>query len=222
MLDVIFRSTLIADGRLPMTLANSLSLLLIMVALAAIPSSSVALVVVRSATRGVRDGAAAALGIVVGDLIFVALAIAGLVAIAEVMGTLFAILRYAAAAYLIWFGFSLIRGGAKASQTADERRAGGMAVSFAAGIALTLGDVKAILFYAALFPVLIDVTVLSPFDIGVIGAITLIGVGGVKLAHAVAARAIVTASHGFPFRRPIRMAAGTLMIGTGGYLIAKG
>lgn len=205
-----------------MTLANSLSLLLIMVVLAAIPSSSVALVVVRSATRGVRDGAAAALGIVVGDLIFIALAIAGLVAIAEVMGTLFAILRYAAAAYLIWLGFSLIRGGAKASQPTDKRRAGGMAVSFSAGIALTLGDVKAILFYAALFPILIDVTVLSAFDIGVIGAITLIGVGGVKLAYAAAARALVTASHGFPLGRPIRVAAGTLMIGTGSYLIAKG
>ncbi|MBC7284646.1 MULTISPECIES: hypothetical protein [Alphaproteobacteria] len=36
--------------RLFMTLANSLSLLFVMVALAAIPSSSVALVVVRSAT----------------------------------------------------------------------------------------------------------------------------------------------------------------------------
>jgi hypothetical protein len=52
--------------------------------------------------------------------------------------------------------------------------------------------------------------------------ITLIGVGGVKLAYAVAARAVANASQGLPFRRPVRMATATLMIGTGGYLIAKG
>lgn len=206
-----------------MTFANSLSLLLVMITLAAIPSSSVALVVVRSATLGVRNGIAAALGIVVGDLIFVALAIAGLVAIAEVMGTLFAVLRYAAAAYLIWFGISLIRGGAKSPGGLENaHRAGGMSVSFAAGVALTLGDVKAILFYAALFPVFVDVSALTSFDIAAIGAITVIGVGGVKAAYAVAARSVANASRGFPFRRPIRIAAGTMMIGTGGYLIAKG
>ena len=205
-----------------MTFANSLSLLLVMITLAAIPSSSVALVVVRSATLGVRNGIAAALGIVVGDLIFVALAIAGLVAIAEVMGTLFAVLRYAAAAYLIWFGISLIRGGARPGGLENAHRAGGMSVSFAAGVALTLGDVKAILFYAALFPVFVDVSALTSFDIAAIGAITIIGVGGVKAAYAVAARSVANASRGFPFRRPIRIAAGTMMIGTGGYLIAKG
>jgi hypothetical protein len=48
-----------------------------MVVLAAIPSSSVALVVLRSASLGVRSGVATAFGIAAGDLIFVALAISG-------------------------------------------------------------------------------------------------------------------------------------------------
>ena len=52
--------------------------------------------------------------------------------------------------------------------------------------------------------------------------ITLVSVGGVKVAYAIAARAIANASQGFPLKRPVRMAAGTLMIGTGGYLLAKG
>jgi threonine/homoserine/homoserine lactone efflux protein len=205
-----------------MTLANSLSLLLVMITLAAIPSSSVALVVVRSATLGIRNGIAAALGIVVGDLVFVAMAMVGLAAMAEMMGALFAVLRYLAAAYLIWFGFGLIRSGAKTEKPADLHRTGGMGASFAAGFVLTLGDVKAILFYAALFPVFVDVSALTTFDVGVIGTITLIGVGGVKVVYALAARAIARASQGFPLRRPIRMAAGTLLIGAGGYLIAKG
>jgi threonine/homoserine/homoserine lactone efflux protein len=205
-----------------MTFASSLSLLLVMITLAAIPSSSVALVVVRSATLGIPNGIAAALGIVVGDLVFVALAITGLAIVAETMGTLFAVLRYAAAAYLIWFGFSLIRGGRRSEKPADGHHVGGMGVSFAAGVALTLGDVKAILFYAALFPVFVDVSALTSFDVAVIGMITLVSVGGVKVAYAIAARAIANASQGFPLKKPVRMAAGTLMIGTGGYLLAKG
>ena len=205
-----------------MTFSGSLSLLVVMMALAAIPSSSVALVVVRSATLGVRHGIAAALGIVAGDLVFVALAITGLVAMAEAMGAFFAVLRYLAAGYLIWFGLGLIRNSGEAGTLRNLHVAGNMSVSFAAGVALTLGDVKAILFYAALFPVFVDISALTAFDVSVIGAITLTGVGGVKLAYAVAARAIATASEGFPFRRPVRVAAGSLMIGTGGYLIVKG
>lgn len=205
-----------------MTFASSLSLLLVMITLAAIPSSSVALVVVRSATLDVGNGIAAALGIVVGDLILVALAIAGLAVVAEMAGTLFAVLRYAAAAYLIWFGLILIRGGARPETAVDVHRAGGMGVSFAAGVALTLGDVKAILFYAALFPAFVDVPALKSSDIVAIATITLIGVGGVKVAYAVMAHTIVRASQKFPVEKPVRMAAGTFMIGTAGYLIAKG
>ena len=60
-----------------MTLTGSVSLFLALIALAALPSSSVALVLVRSATLGVRHGIATSLGIAMGDLIFVALAVAG-------------------------------------------------------------------------------------------------------------------------------------------------
>jgi len=46
--------------------------------LAAMPSTSVALVVTRSATLGVGNGFSVAAGIVLGDLVFVMLAILGL------------------------------------------------------------------------------------------------------------------------------------------------
>lgn len=205
-----------------MTLAGSLSLFLVMITLAAVPSSSVALVVVRSAQLGLRHGVAAALGIVAGDLVFVALAVAGLVAIAEVLGTLFAVLRYLAAAYLIWIGFGLIRGAGSPGILGDVQRVGGTGVSFLAGIALTLGDVKAILFYASLFPLFVEVSAITLLDIALIAAITLVSVGGVKLAYALAARSIAAASRGLPMKRPVRVAAGAMMIGTGGYLIVKG
>lgn len=205
-----------------MTFTSALLLLLAMIALAALPSSSVALVVVRSATYGVRHGIAASLGIAIGDLLFVALAIAGLAAIAEAMGTFFAVLRYAAAAYLLWFGWSLIRGAAAPMDGlgANERSAD-LCISFVAGIGLTLGDVKAILFYAALFPVFVDPSTVTMTDVVLIVMITLVAVAGVKIGYAIAARRIATASQGWRYRRAARRAAGGLMIAAGGALALK-
>ncbi|HGP0065505.1 MULTISPECIES: LysE family translocator [Pseudomonas] len=205
-----------------MTAIAALSLFLAMIALAAMPSSSVALVVVRSATLGVRHGVATALGIVVGDLLFVVLAIAGLVAAVEVMGGVFAVLRYVAAAYLIWIGVGLIRHRDQPPKPRGNHETGGIWASFAAGMILTLGDVKAVFFYAALFPVFVDVSALTAFDASLIAAITVVAVGGVKVAYAVAARAVVSASKDLPFKRPVRVTTGALMIGAGGYLLAKG
>jgi len=204
-----------------MTLAGSLSLFLAMLALAALPSSSVALVVVRSATHGVRHGIAAALGIALGDLVFVALAIAGLAVMAEMMGAVFAILRYVAAGCLVWFGLGLIPGAVSRQRHEDTAPARGVWISFLAGIALTLGDVKAILFYAALFPVFVDVPAITASDIALIAAITVVAVAGVKIAYALAARTIANASRAWPFQRAARTVAGAAMIGAGGYLALK-
>jgi len=204
-----------------MSLYDALALFLIMSALAAIPSASVALVVVRSATLGIRNGMAAAMGIVVGDLVFIVMAILGLSALSELMGAFFAIIRYIAAGYLIWFGIGLMRSCVRPKRLEAGQPAGGIVTSFIAGLALTLGDVKAILFYASLFPAFVDVPALNTPDIAVIIAITIFTVGGVKIAYALLAKAIIGASRGFVFERQARLATGGLMIGAGGYLIAK-
>lgn len=205
-----------------MTLTAALSLLVIMLALAAVPSASVALVVTRAATRGVSDGAAVALGIVLADLVFVTLAILGMSVLAEAMGSFFAILRYAGAAYLIWMGIGLLRSRHRLGISSDPATRRSLLASFTGGFLLTLGDVKAILFYAALFPTLVDMSRLTVGDIGLIVIVTLFAVGGVKLVYALAARKIVERFQGGLAQANAQSVAGCLMIGAGGYLVAKG
>ena len=77
-----------------MSIIETISLFGIMAALAAMPSTSVALVVTRSATLGVGNGIAVAMGIVLGDLVFIMLAILGLSVVAEAMGNLFVVIKY--------------------------------------------------------------------------------------------------------------------------------
>ncbi|MAZ69293.1 LysE family translocator [Porticoccus sp.] len=204
-----------------MTAYDLLGLFLVMSALAAIPSASVALVIVRSATVNVRNGIATAVGVVAGDLIFITMAMMGLVALSEIMGAFFAMIRYLAAGYLVWVGWQLIRHAADTRVMDAGQVKGGMATSFLSGLALTLGDIKAILFYASLFPAFVDIASLTMSDVVLIMLVTVIAVGGVKVAYALAANRIACLSKDVVFRQEARVAAGGLLVGAGGYLIVK-
>jgi threonine/homoserine/homoserine lactone efflux protein len=209
-----------------MTIAEALALLLIMGALAAIPSSSVALVVARSASRDIRNGLAASAGIVVGDLIFVLMAAAGMTVLAEQAGAFFTLVRYLAAAYLIWFGIGLIRNHSRKNSNSRQRtdapvRGNGLATSFATGLLLTMGDIKAIFFYASLLPTFLDLGSLTGGDILAVSVITIIAVGGVKATYALAARKLASVTRGLPHERGLKIVSGGLLVGAGGYLIFK-
>ncbi|MCH8498172.1 MAG: LysE family translocator [Marinobacter sp.] len=204
-----------------MSLVETAMLFAAMVILALVPSTSVALVVTRSATAGFGNGAAAAAGIVVGDLVFVFLVIFGMAALAEVMGGLFVVLRYLAAAYLIWFGINLLRSRPVIRWRAAGRPVSKLSASFLAGLLLTLGDVKAIFFYASLFPVFVNLGAITTADIAIIGLLTLVAVGGIKLGYAFFAQVVLSLAGIRRAERVAKLAAGSFMVGAGAYLIAR-
>ena len=198
-----------------------LAFFLIMLALAAMPSASVALVVARSATHGVPNGLAAAGGIVLGDLVFVALALAGMTFLAHTMGAFFSVLKYAGAAWLMWLGITLLRAKTATEVRTDEAGGSALASSAAAGLLLTLGDVKAILFYASLFPALFDLASLAIADVVSICGMTILTVGGVKAAYAMAAARIARRLRGRALGGRGRVAVGGALVGAGVYLVVK-
>lgn len=87
----------------------------------------------------------------------------------------------------------------KATILAKEsgRVASSLSVSFFSGLLLTLGDVKAIILYASLFPVFVNVATITAPDIAIISAATVVEVGGVKLGYAYLAGIVASfsASH---------------------------
>ncbi len=204
-----------------MSIYSALTLFTIMLALAALPSASVALVVARSGMLGIGNGIATALGIIAGDLIFVCMVLLGLTTLSAQMGAVFVVIRYLAAGYLIWFGFTLLKNRCKSNALESIAAQGGIVTSFISGLLLTLGDVKAIFFYASLFPAFIDLSALHASDIALIVGITIITVGGVKILYALGARKIIQRSKALRFEKQAKTIAGGIMIGTGGYLIAK-
>lgn len=204
-----------------MTWLSAITLFAVMAGLAAMPSSSVLLVVTRSATLNLRNGLAASVGVVAGDLVFMTFAILGMSALAEQLGSFFIIVNYCAAAYLIWFGISLLR---SKRATAGEPNAevpvaqGGLVASFMAGLLLTMGDIKAILFYASLLPAFVDLTRLTALDIALVSAITIIAVGGVKALYAVFAGQMAKRANQLRYAHEAKLGMGGLMVGAGMFL----
>jgi threonine/homoserine/homoserine lactone efflux protein len=76
----------------------------------ATPGPDMALIVARSAQHGVRAGVAAALGVAAGCFVHITAAALGLSAMLLTSATLFTLLKWLGAAYLIYLGARMLRG----------------------------------------------------------------------------------------------------------------
>lgn len=200
-----------------------LTLFIILFALALMPSASVALVIMRSATLGVAEGIATSLGIVLGDLFFIFTAIAGLSFIAETMGGLFLVVKYLGACYLLWFGYGLLT--KKVVQKPipkGEKEGNNLFASFLVGLALTLGDLKAIVFYVGLLPAFVDLSSLQTLDILILALVATLGVGSAKIAYVFLANKIFSLAQGSTRSTAAQKVVGGMSIGIGGYLFVNG
>ncbi|MEM1420332.1 MAG: LysE family translocator [Pseudomonadota bacterium] len=89
----------------PTTLATYV---LVVLGFVFIPGPATMLTMARASTSGTQVGVATGLGIAAGDLIHTAMAVIGLSAIILASATLFTIVKYAGAAYLIYLGLCAI------------------------------------------------------------------------------------------------------------------
>lgn len=203
-----------------MSIIEIITLCGIMIALAILPSASVALVITRSVTLGVANGVAVTAGIILGDLVFILLAISGLAVVAETMGSLFVVIKYLGAIYLLWLGYSLIASKSMTTVAVDKAaKKQNLVTSFIAGFILTLGDIKAIIFYASLLPVFVNLHTVQSSDILNIISVMIISLGSVKIFYVFSAAKIVTFAANKKFDGLVRKTAGGFMMGVGGYLI---
>lgn len=204
-----------------MTLLSAFALFGALVILAVIPGPGIFAVVARTLASGYRHGVVASIGIVVGDFVFITLALLGLAALSEVMGTFFTLVKYLGAAYLVWLGVSLMlvkNKRTRVTPVASSR----YGLSFAAGLFTTLGNPKAILFYLSFFPAFVDLADITLIETAALYVIAAIAVGGVMLCYVLAthkAQASLSSASDKPF---LRFGAGSLLLGSGFWVAMKG
>lgn len=202
-----------------MTFSSIVALFSAMVVLASIPSVSVLAVSTRAATSGFIHGFFTTIGIVLGDIVFIIIAIWGLSFLADTMGSLFVLIKYLGAAYLLLLGVTLIRSKSNDLEIQEVSNSSLMS-SFLTGLLITLGDQKATLFYFGFFPAFVDISQISYLDTIIIIAITTVAVGGVKLVYAFMAdqaRLLISSK----IRKGMNIAAGGVMIAVGVFLVTK-
>jgi threonine/homoserine/homoserine lactone efflux protein len=202
-----------------MNLSEAIALFGVMAVLALVPGVSVLTVSARAAAFGFAHGVATTLGIVVGDIIFIAIAIFGLSVLTDTMGYLFVLVKYLGAAYLIVLGILLWRSVPKVVEIELKPEAS-LLSSFAASLLITLGDQKAILFYLGFFPAFADLPTFSYADAGIVILMAALAIGIAKLGYALVA---VKAGRFINSRlaRALNITAGSIMVAVGIFLMAK-
>jgi threonine/homoserine/homoserine lactone efflux protein len=161
------------------------------VAVAALtPGPAVTAIVARAIADGPRPAMAINAGVVTGDLLFFALAAAGMAAAARSLGGLFDVLRILGAVYLAWQGVALWRAAPRVAATASTGHESHLWRNYGAGLLLMFGHVQAMLFYAALLPGFVDLPSLAWRDVALLALMLIIVIGGVNTGYALlAARA---------------------------------
>ena len=126
--------------------------------LVAIPGPTVLLVVGFALGEGRRSVAASAPGVALGDLLATAASMAGMGAVLAASAALFAAVKWAGAAYLVWLGVKMWRGAAGAEPGAALARRTGEsgAKIFRQSFLVTLLNPKGLVFFAAFAPQFID------------------------------------------------------------------
>ncbi|WP_138465408.1 LysE family translocator [Poseidonocella sp. HB161398] len=128
---------------------------------AAIPGPGIAALVGQSLGGSLRGALLFLAGLAIGDIVFLTVAVAGLAALAQTFAAAFAVLKVAGALYLLYLGwvFWTARGGIGAPD-ARPRRSGLRSVM--AGLAVTLGNPKTVVFYLAILPGVMDLDAVGP------------------------------------------------------------
>jgi threonine/homoserine/homoserine lactone efflux protein len=182
------------------------------VAVAALtPGPAVTAIVARAVTDGTRPAMAINAGVVTGDLVFFALAAAGMAAAANSLGDLFTVLRIGGAAYLAWQGIRLWLAEPRIEATGTIGHEGHFWRNYGAGLLLMVGHVQAMLFYAALMPGFVNLAELRLADLLLLAAMLVVVIGGANTGYAFAAG---RARRFFADERALRAVnrvAGTLM-----------
>jgi len=127
----------------------------------ATPGPGVAAVIARSLAHGFKGAPAFIAGFVVGDLLWFSIAATGLAALAKTAATVFIAIKWAGVAYLLYLAWKLWTAPAERVAVAanDDRQHGWRA--FIASLMLTLANPKAILFFLALLPTVVDLASLN-------------------------------------------------------------
>jgi threonine/homoserine/homoserine lactone efflux protein len=204
----------------PMTFAGFMTYALALGIAAAVPGPGVVALVARALGSGFRPAMAFLAGLVLGDMTYLAAAIFGLALMAEALGDVFALIRIFAGLYLAYLAIRLWSSAGTAlgiTHGAADRAI----ASFAAGLTITLGNPKTIVFYLAVLPTILDLRGVSAGDFAALIAVTALVLVAVLVPYAALAARARTTLERPAFRRRLNRSAAAIMAGAAIWTVAR-
>ena len=159
------------------------------------PGPGIAALVSRTLARGWHGAPAFILGFVAADLLWFTAAVTGVSALAQRAAGALIVMKYAGAAYLLYLAYRMWTSGAVLADV--DRRERPLESPFLAGLLLTLGNPKPMMFFLALLPTVVDLETLAAADTLAMAAvipIVLAGVMGAYVLASVRARGFFTST----------------------------
>ena len=176
------------------------------------PGPAVLYVVSVALTRDARAGMAAALGILVTNVVYFAISATGVAALILASGRLFEALKWIGAGYLVWIGLRMLF--SRAAPVAATQPTQRVQRAFLRGLVVQGANPKALVFFVAMLPQFVDPTAPVAWQMFVLGASSTViefFVLALYVAFAVRARRLAGARLAGPLER----------VG-GGFLVAAG
>jgi len=174
--------------------------------------------------RGLGSGFAHAfsmgMGMVLGDLIYVLVAIFGLGAIASMMGDIFILIKYIGGGYLIYLGIKIFTS-KTSNKSIKSSKSESYLKDFISGFLVCISNPKVILFYLGFLPTFVDLNTLTIQETIIISLIVV-----VLLTIVMSGYAYFSAKAREAMKKPkaqiiMNRLAGSVMFGVGTALIFK-
>ncbi|WP_186108924.1 LysE family translocator [Burkholderia gladioli] len=172
-----------------MALSALLVFALALMVAAGSPGPGIAALVARVMSNGFRDVLPFLAAMWIGEILWMSFAVAGLAALAKTFATAFLLLKIAGIVYLLflavkmWLAPAAVDDGQLPSGQSPLRM-------FAAGLTVSLGNPKIMVFYVALLPTLVDLSHVGPLAWAELALTMLVVMAAVDLSWALlAARA---------------------------------
>ena len=204
-----------------MSFESALHFLFALLVWAVIPGPAVFAIVGKSLTTGLHSALKLIAGILLGDILYISVALFGLAAIGKLFGDFFVIIRLLGASYLIFLGIRLwvkapaVPGAGDSLVKPDTYR------SFLTGFSITLGNPKAILFHLGFLPTFFDLAEIKSWDAALIIFIFIVVLGCSLSAYAIAASRARSLIRDKKKMGIVNRCSGTVLIGAGIAIAAK-
>jgi threonine/homoserine/homoserine lactone efflux protein len=197
-----------------MTLEIWLAFVATSAVLLVIPGPTILLVVSYALGQGWRTALPMAIGVALGDFTAMTLSLLGLGALLAASATIFTILKWVGAAYLVWLGIKLWRAGGALDATPRTDAVSSLKMLGHAWLVTALNP-KGLVFFVAFLPQFIDPKLPLLPQVGMLAATFLVMAFTNVIAYALVASRARTMARSARTLGIINKAGGSLLIGAG-------